>query len=307
MDYKKISSVSSYGKVAFFEVTSKKVLQKRQRPATPFEPTCEHFFALFLHHHRQERMPQASSVRLINDADWCVNQAPMAVRCRAAFWLRWWPTGERAGAPVVAREENRRPLRAACVVVAVGDIGARWRRACSARLLGAVLVRWRGRAGERGRRPAGRRRRRRPSLHPVEPTDGRAASAADAGWRALASDVLGWRVARRHTGAFDWRVGERRAGRQAPWRRALFASVDRRATGARARRRRRRQRRPARVGERRACSARCSSNALAHLRWRVGGRDAAGWSETLHLDRPAVVLTRTPSSTRRQNNVYGRA
>ena len=229
-------------------------------------------------------MPQASSERLINDADWCVNQAPMVVRCRAAFWLRWWPTGERAGAPVVAREENRRPLRAACVVVAVGDIGARWRRACSARLLGAVLVRWRGRAGERGRRPAGRRRRRR-CIRSTRPTDGRAASAADAGWRALASDVLGWRVARRHTGAFDWRVGERRAGRQAPWRRALFASVDRRATGARARRRRRRQRRPARVGERRACSARCSSNALARLRWVSAGARRGGARRCISTDR----------------------
>ena len=143
-------------------------------------------------------MPQASSERLINDANRCVNQAPTVVRCRAAFWLRWWPTGERAGAPVVAREENRRPLRAACVVVvAAGDIGARWRRACSARFLGAVLVRWRGRAGERGRRPAGRRRRRR-CIRSTRPTDGRAASAADAGGRALASDLLGWRVARRH-------------------------------------------------------------------------------------------------------------
>ena len=137
----------------------------------------------------------------------------------------------------------------------------------------------------------------RPDAPPRPPT------LAGARWRATCS-VGAWLV---DTSAFDWRVGERRAGRQAPWRRALFASVDRRATGARARRRRRRQRRPARVGERRACSARCSSNALARLRWRVGGRDAAGWSETLHLDRPAVVLTRTPSSTRRQNNVYGRA
>ena len=185
-------------KLPFLKSLQKKCFKKGSGLRPHSSPLVRTFFALFLHHHRQERMPQASSVRLINDADWCVNQAPMVVRCRAAFWLRWWPTGERAGAPVVAREENRRPLRAACVVVAVGDIGARWRRACSARFLGAVLVRWRGRAGERGRRPAGRRRRRRPSLHPVEPTDGRAASAADAGGRALASDLLGWRVARRH-------------------------------------------------------------------------------------------------------------